>query len=59
MGVTYEDRARPSFCLYSPDCVEGEFSEVRQEFIANSLRTAQMLTSSNGHVKDRWERTER
>ena len=44
---------------YSPECVEGGFSEVRQDFIANSLRAAQMLIGSNEHEKDRCERTER
>jgi hypothetical protein len=29
-----------SLALYSPKCVEEEFSEVRQEFIANSLAFA-------------------
>src|SRR5215203_5241891 len=45
-----KDRS-PLTSSYSPKCVEGEFSEVRQEFIANSLRAAQMLSSSKGHVK--------
>ena len=44
---------------YALECVEGGFSEVRQDFIANSLRAAQMLIGSNEHEKDRWERTER
>jgi hypothetical protein len=28
-------------------CLEGKFSEVRQDFIANSSQAAQMLTGSN------------
>ena len=54
--LTFEDRIDGSneFAM-NPHCLEGQFSGVRQDFIANSSQAAQMLPDGNGYVRDRWE----